>query len=68
MNSKIYCLKKIQLQMLSKEATVNPIRKDIFDLIEVKAISQIRDLNLRFRIRISGLLAKGRKVTKQRQR
>lgn len=54
--------------MLSKEATVNPIRKDIFDLIEVKAISQIRDLNLRFRIRISGLLAKGRKVTKQRQR
>lgn len=68
MNSKIYYLKKIQLQMLSKEATVNPIRKDIFDLIEVKAISQIRDLNLRFRIRISGLLAKGRKVTKQRQR
>lgn len=68
MNSKIYYLKKIQLQMLSKEATVNPIRKDIFDLIEVKAISQIRDLNLRFRIKISGLLAKGRKVTKQRQR
>lgn len=68
MNSKIYYLKKIQLQMLSKEATVNPIRKDIFDLIEVKAISQIRNLNLRFRIRISGLLAKGRKVTKQRQR
>lgn len=52
--------------MLFKGTTANPLRNEIFYLMGVKVTSQIRDLNMKFRITISELLGESKIETKQR--